>query len=65
MEVGVAGEQLTAEVAVSLRGAIFRPVLSVSAAHADTAAQAPWLSLPSTGSSSGVQGASEVCELYS
>ncbi|BDA49831.1 probable trafficking protein particle complex subunit 11 at N-terminal half [Coccomyxa sp. Obi] len=53
VEVGIAGEQSAAEVAVSVRGAIFRPVLSVSVAHADTAGEAPELSLPPSGSAPG------------
>lgn len=63
VEVGIAGEQSVAEVAVSVRGAIFTPVLSVSVAHADTTGEAPELCLPSSGSRSGARCTSGVSQL--
>lgn len=63
VEVGVAGERLNAEVAISVRASIFRPVLSLSVAYADTSGEAPELFLSSSVNSSGARLRSAVCKL--
>ncbi|KAK9904998.1 hypothetical protein WJX75_007420 [Coccomyxa subellipsoidea] len=54
LEVAAAGEEASVDVAVLLKGPLFRPVLSMSAAYPDSAGAAPELSAAASGSSAGV-----------
>ena len=45
LEVAAAGEEASADITVSVKGALFRAILSLSAAYPDAAGAAPELSL--------------------
>lgn len=48
-----AGEEASVDVAALVKGPLFRPVLSMSAAYPDSAGAAPELSVAASGSSAG------------